>query len=127
MNKLENKLMNNYLEQLSFRAENTVRELQLLQKHICVIKSQMKIENSLNKTKVNTSNISIDGQAQMDKSPTDLIKLKEVMQMTGVSRAFIYAQKKEGNFPQSISLGSRSVAWVRSSVEEWVLDKINHN
>lgn len=125
MNKSEYELMSNYLEQLSFRAENTVRELQLLQKHICVIKSHMKNENSSDKSKVNTSDISINGQAQVDKSPTDLIKLKEVMQMTGISRSFIYAQKKKGNFPQSINLGSRSVAWVRSSVEEWVLDKIN--
>ena len=31
----------------------------------------------------------------------------------------------EGDFPTQIPLGSRSVAWVKSQVEDWCAQKIN--
>jgi len=30
----------------------------------------------------------------------------------------------DGVFPKSVSLGVRSVAWVESEVQDWILDKI---
>jgi prophage regulatory protein len=53
-----------------------------------------------------------------------LIKLKEVIHLTGLGRSSIYKFMAEGHFPMSISLGERSVAWEVGEVEEWVLDKI---
>lgn len=31
----------------------------------------------------------------------------------------------EGKFPQTASLGARSVAWVESEVQEWISDRID--
>jgi prophage regulatory protein len=53
-----------------------------------------------------------------------LIKLKEVMNISGLGRSSIYKFMDEGRFPMSISLGERAIAWEVSEVEEWVLDKI---
>ena len=53
-----------------------------------------------------------------------LIKLKEVMHMTGLARPTIYKFIKAGEFPKQVSLGGRAVAWVEAEVEEWVLEKI---
>jgi prophage regulatory protein len=53
-----------------------------------------------------------------------LIKLKEVMSISGLGRSSIYKFMAEGRFPMSISLGERAIAWEVSEVEEWVLDKI---
>ena len=53
-----------------------------------------------------------------------LIRLKEVMHLTGLGRSSIYKFMTEGVFPMSVSLGERAVAWEVSEVEEWVLDKI---
>ena len=51
---------------------------------------------------------------------TRLIKLKEVINLTALSRSLIYKKMKEGLFPKSVSQGDRAVAWVESEIEEWV-------
>lgn len=48
------------------------------------------------------------------------LKLKEVMEKTALSRSAIYRKMNEDQFPKSISLGDRAVAWVESEVEEWM-------
>jgi prophage regulatory protein len=51
---------------------------------------------------------------------TRLIRLSEVRKMTGLSKSGIYKYHLENHFPQSISLGGRSVAWVESEIEQWI-------
>ena len=46
--------------------------------------------------------------------------LKEVLKITGKSRSWIYIQMKKGNFPKSISMGSRSVGWIYSELSAWI-------
>ncbi|MFY3327250.1 helix-turn-helix transcriptional regulator [Vibrio fluvialis] len=55
---------------------------------------------------------------------TKLMRLKEVMEMTGLSRSYVYQLMAEGDFPQSVSLGARAVAWVESEVQDWILERI---
>ena len=52
------------------------------------------------------------------------MRLKEVMQKTGLGRTSIYNFMNEGKFPQSVSLGGRSVAWVDQEIEEWIKQTI---
>lgn len=54
------------------------------------------------------------------------LKLKEVMEKTALSRSAIYRKMNEDQFPQSISLGDRAVAWVESEVDEW-MEKVLHS
>jgi prophage regulatory protein len=49
-----------------------------------------------------------------------LIRLNEVMRITGLSRSRIYQYISEGKFPDNVSIGGRSVAWVESEVAQWV-------
>lgn len=53
-----------------------------------------------------------------------LIKLKEVMQKTSLGHSSIYKFIAEGTFPKQVSLGAKSVAWVESEVDEWILEMI---
>lgn len=53
-----------------------------------------------------------------------LIKLNEVMKSTGLARATVYKYMNEGEFPKSVSLGARAVAWVESEVQDWIMDQI---
>ncbi|WP_439147281.1 AlpA family transcriptional regulator [Vibrio sp.] len=48
------------------------------------------------------------------------LKLKEVMQKTALSRSAIYRKMNDDEFPKSISLGERAVAWVEKEVDEWM-------
>ncbi|WP_387796165.1 helix-turn-helix transcriptional regulator [Photorhabdus sp. RM125S] len=33
---------------------------------------------------------------------------------------------QQGEFPKSVSLGARSVAWVEKEIDEWIINKINN-
>ena len=52
--------------------------------------------------------------------PMRFLKLKEVMQKTALSRSAIYRKMNDGEFPKSISLGDRAVAWVDSEIDDWM-------
>lgn len=58
------------------------------------------------------------------RNPMRLIKLKEVLHITGLSRSTVYRFMSAGGFPMKVELGGNSVAWVESEVEEWISEKI---
>jgi prophage regulatory protein len=49
-----------------------------------------------------------------------IIKLPEVMEMTGLSRSSIYAFVKKGDFPSPRKLGIRAVGWVLEEIVTWI-------
>jgi prophage regulatory protein len=53
-----------------------------------------------------------------------LIRIKDVMEITGKSRSAIYADIANGCFPSSVLIGARSVAWAESAISAWVKSKI---
>jgi len=53
-----------------------------------------------------------------------IMRLKEVMETTGLGRSSIYKYAQEGSFPKPVSLGGRSSGWVLDEVEEWVIEQI---
>jgi len=53
-----------------------------------------------------------------------IMRLKEVIEKTGLARSTIYNLISQGKFPKQIELGARSVGWVDTEIEEWLLAKI---
>lgn len=53
-----------------------------------------------------------------------IIRLKQVMETTGLARSTIYKYIAAGTFPKPVPLGSKSVGWVDEEVQEWVLARI---
>lgn len=53
-----------------------------------------------------------------------IIRLKDVMDSTGLGRSTIYKYMSVGGFPRPISLGDRSVGWVESEVHDWILERV---
>ncbi|BBV09792.1 TPA: AlpA family transcriptional regulator [Proteus mirabilis] len=50
-----------------------------------------------------------------------LLRLKQVEEKTGLKRSQIYLYMKGGSFPRSIiKVGSASVAWLESEIDEWI-------
>jgi prophage regulatory protein len=47
------------------------------------------------------------------------LRLPEVCQTTGLSRASIYAYMKLDKFPKPVRIGAASVAWPQSSIAKW--------
>jgi len=53
-----------------------------------------------------------------------IIRLKEVIDSTGLARSTIYKYIGEGTFPKPVSLGDRCVGWVNNEVNDWILARI---
>ncbi|WP_324738097.1 AlpA family transcriptional regulator [Pseudoalteromonas sp. CuT4-3] len=53
-----------------------------------------------------------------------LIKLKEVIEKTSLGRSTIYEFMTDGRFPKQVSLGAKSVAWLESEVDDWIMERI---
>lgn len=53
-----------------------------------------------------------------------LIRLEEVMSRTGLTRALLYQMMKKGDFPKSVKLTGRAVAWVESQINVWIAGRI---
>ncbi|WP_017005676.1 helix-turn-helix transcriptional regulator [Enterovibrio norvegicus] len=61
----------------------------------------------------------------MQKQPIKMIRLKEVIAITGLSRSSIYSYINDKRFPEQVSLGYRSVAWVESEIHDWLEQKVS--
>ena len=46
-----------------------------------------------------------------------IMRLPEVIRVTGLSRSTIYLRMSKGSFPRTISLGERAVGWLLSDIE----------
>lgn len=53
-----------------------------------------------------------------------LVRLPEVMAVTGLGRSSIYELEAKGKFPRRIALTPRTSAWSLAEVHQWVHDRI---
>ena len=53
-----------------------------------------------------------------------ILRLPEVLQITGMGKTFIYDRMRDGTFPKQIQLGSRTVVWKDLGVIFWEMDSI---
>lgn len=53
-----------------------------------------------------------------------ILKLKEVLNRTGLGKTTMYMLINSGDFPQQISLGLRAVGWIEGEVDNWIQEKI---
>jgi prophage regulatory protein len=56
--------------------------------------------------------------------PVRLIRLPEVCNRVGLSRASIYVLIDAGKFPRQRKLAANSVAWVDREVDAWIAERI---
>lgn len=55
---------------------------------------------------------------------SQLLRLKEVMKRTGLSRSMIYELAGKGKFPKQILITERCVGWVEDEVHDWILQRL---
>jgi prophage regulatory protein len=113
----------NELSHIKITTESAIKSLNLNLKYIESI--EFKIKNIENKLFTATTTHPIVNHSDTKNQPSDLIKIKEVIRMTSLSRSTIYSKMNKKSFPQSISLGNRSIAWVRKEIEHWTAQRIS--
>ncbi len=52
------------------------------------------------------------------------VRIKEILEITGLSKATIYRYIAEDKFPKPVSLGGRAVAWIDNEIDDWISSKI---
>ena len=54
-----------------------------------------------------------------------LLRIDQVKEQTGLSKASIYKQIRLGNFPSGVKITSRSTAWPSDHIEDWINKQIS--
>ena len=54
-----------------------------------------------------------------------LIRLKEVLHKVGMSKSTLYRLIAAGEFPASVAIANRAVAWEESLVDEYLMRKVS--
>ena len=49
-----------------------------------------------------------------------ILRLKTVLQRTGLSRSTMYRKMQDGTFPTNVQLSIRCAGWRESAVNEWL-------
>ena len=62
----------------------------------------------------------------MEKSKSQIIRLKQVKAMTGLSRSTIYKFMSHKQFPKQIKLGLKSSGWLLDEVDAWIQNQIKN-
>ena len=52
-----------------------------------------------------------------------MLRLREVIQVTGLARSTIYKLVRDGKFPQPVKLSARAVAWRSDDLRHWIDDR----
>ena len=60
----------------------------------------------------------------MTETPDRILRLKTVLERTGLSRSTMYRKMQNGSFPQNIRISTRCTGWRESAVNEWMRDPI---
>ncbi|TFW21818.1 AlpA family transcriptional regulator [Pseudomonas putida] len=53
-----------------------------------------------------------------------ILRMKTVIEITGLARSTVYKYVAEGVFPKPLSLGGRSVGWLESEVHSWIQSRL---
>ena len=53
-----------------------------------------------------------------------LLRIDQVKEQTGLSKASIYKQIRLGNFPSGVKITSRATAWPSDHIERWINKQI---
>ena len=51
--------------------------------------------------------------------PLRLLRLPDVLAITGLGRSTVWKRAALGTFPKPVKLGPRTTAWVESEVSQW--------
>ena len=78
-----------------------------------------KLPHSEERTEPNSSGMSTN----LD--DVTFLRLPEVKAITGLSKTSLYALIRDRSFPAPVRLGPRAVAWVRSEVRQWAVERVH--
>jgi len=58
-------------------------------------------------------------------APIRILRLKQVIDMTGLGKTKIYQLQGQGRFPMSVPITGHTVGWVEQEVQAWLTGRIS--
>ena len=55
---------------------------------------------------------------------TKFLRLPVVIERTGLSRSTIYEMMGRDEFPRSVKIGARAIAWPAERLESWMAERV---
>jgi prophage regulatory protein len=59
--------------------------------------------------------------------PVRMLRLAQVLEVTGLGKTKIYDLQAEGRFPMRVKITSHSVAWIEEEVQAWLAERIEES
>jgi prophage regulatory protein len=56
-----------------------------------------------------------------------ILRLKSVLDRTGLTRSTLYRKMESGSFPRQLKLSTRCAGWRESAVTEWMRNPMFYN
>jgi prophage regulatory protein len=60
-------------------------------------------------------------------APIRMLRLGQVMELTGLRKTTIYELQAAGRFPMRVKITSHSVAWLEDDVQNWLSSRVAEN
>ena len=60
----------------------------------------------------------------MPQSPNRILRLREVLARTGLSRSTLYRKLDDGTFPQRVHISRRCIGWHESTIDTWIQNRV---
>ncbi len=54
--------------------------------------------------------------------PERILRIRTVLNRTGLSRSALYRKVSDGSFPRQVKLGEHSAGWHESAINQWIAD-----
>lgn len=74
---------------------------------------------------LNAPDTSTDSHQSPASERQQLLRVRDVIDRTRLSRTAIYKRIREGSFPDSIKISQRVVAWRESDINRWIADLVS--
>lgn len=60
----------------------------------------------------------------MPQSPNRILRLREVLTRTGLSRSTLYRKLDDGTFPERVHISRRCIGWHESTINTWIQNRV---
>jgi len=60
-------------------------------------------------------------------APDRILRIKVVLDRTGLSRSTLYRKMQNGTFPKNVQISTRCAGWRESAVDAWLRDPMSYS
>ncbi len=58
--------------------------------------------------------------------PSSILRIKVVMERTGLTRPTLYRKMADGTFPRQVRISSNGIGWREDAVDAWLLSPMEY-